>query len=172
VVCVDGRENNILSLRQRYPNLEGHVADVQDVPMSRFGMFDIVFSYGLLYHLEDPVRGLRNLASACEDMLLLETCICDSADPVSYLVDEPPSFNQTLAALGCRPSPAYVAMSLNRVGFPYVYGTVTRPLHPDFQFEWKNNLEFWRDGHLLRCIFVASRREIRNANLRNLLSPA
>ncbi|PYX42945.1 MAG: hypothetical protein DMG81_00680 [Acidobacteria bacterium] len=29
VVCVDGRESNIASLRTRYPQLEGHVGNVE-----------------------------------------------------------------------------------------------------------------------------------------------
>src|SRR4029077_20301018 len=37
VVCVDGRESNIASLRTRYPRLEAHVGNVETEDLSRFG---------------------------------------------------------------------------------------------------------------------------------------
>src|SRR5271166_6925515 len=64
VVCVDGRAQNVENLRMRYPLLEGHVGDVEQ-DLSRFGRFDVVFSYGLLYHLENPLQSLRNMAEVC-----------------------------------------------------------------------------------------------------------
>jgi SAM-dependent methyltransferase len=170
VTCVDGRAENVASLRQRYPGLDAHVADVQRDPLARLGTFDVVLCYGLLYHLEDPLGGLRNVASAVKEVLLLETVVTDCSQPVLTLVDEPSSFNQTLAAMGCRPSPGYVAMALNRVGFPHVYGAVEPPDHPDFRFAWKDNLDHGRDGNLLRCIFVAARQELNNPRLKSLLS--
>jgi 2-polyprenyl-3-methyl-5-hydroxy-6-metoxy-1,4-benzoquinol methylase len=171
VVCVDAREENIASLRQRYPALtEAHVADVQQVPLSRFGRFDVVFCYGLLYHLEDPVAGLRNLFSVCDGLLLLETLVCDYSGPAVVLVDESLSANQARAGLGCRPSPSWVAMALNRVGFPHVYAPLSRPAYQDFQFAWRDNLDHWRDGHPIRCVFVAARAELPHPQLVPLLS--
>jgi SAM-dependent methyltransferase len=170
VVCVDGRQDNVESLRQRYPGVEAHVGHVEVDPLTAYGEFDVVFSYGLLYHLENPLAGLRNLASVCRDLLLLETVVCDSSAPVLHLIDEPPSFNQTMDAMGCRPSPGYVTMGLNRVGFAHVYAPLRPPRHPDFQFAWKDNLDHSRDGYLLRCIFVASRRELHNPKLKSLLA--
>ncbi len=169
VVCVDARPENIASLRTRYPQLEAHVADVEREPLARFGKFDIVFCYGLLYHLESPLAGLRQMESVCKDLLLLETMVCDHRLPVLRLEDESPVFSQALAGLGCRPSPRSVVAALTRLGFPHVYAPRVPPEHPDFQFEWKNNLDSWRDARPLRCIFVASRSELRNPNLRALL---
>ena len=170
VVCVDGREENIVSLRARYPGLEGHVADVQTDPLARFGKFDVVFCYGLLYHLANPLAGLHNLASVCQELLLLETLVCDHSQPILYLVDEPKTYNQALDFLACRPSPSYVTMALNRVGFPYVYAPEQPPEYPDFQFEWRDSLDYARDGHPIRCIFVGSRNPLANPRLRALLA--
>ncbi len=172
VVCVDGREENIRCLKSRHPRLEAFVADVETDPLTRFGMFDIVFCYGLLYHLSNPLAGLRNMATVCRQMLLLETCVCDHSEPVLYLVDEPKSFNQALFqyCTGSRPSPGFVTMAINRCGFPYVYAPDTPPVYPDFQFEWKNNLDHVRDGHPIRCIFVASRQQLHSDRLKDLLA--
>lgn len=170
VVGVDGREENVAHLRAIYPRLTAHVGDAQSTPLTRFGRFDAVLCYGLLYHLEDPVAGLRNVASACGEFLMLETLVCDSARPVSVMVDEPRSFNQALAAVGCRPSPAFVAMALNRVGFAHVYAPATVPDHEDFHIDWRDNLDYARDGHPIRCVFVASRRPLANPTLVPLLT--
>lgn len=169
VVCVDGREANISSLRMRYPTLEAHVANVESERLARFGRFDAVFSYGLLYHLENPLQGLRNLESVCDDLMLLETIICDHELPLVRAEDEGSDFNQALGGLGCRPTPHYVVLALNRVGFPHVYAPVSPPEHRDFRFGWQNTLDVARDGHPLRCVFVASRKELKNRRLVSLL---
>lgn len=170
VTCVDGRADNIAALRWRYPTLDAHVADAQCDALSKLGRFDIVFCYGLLYHLENPVAGLRNLASACGDLLVLETVVCDALRPVVEFVDEHASHDQALAGLGCRPAPAFVALALHRAGFVQVYAPVRPPDHADFQFERRGDGAWFRDGHFLRSVFVAARRELSNPNLTPLVS--
>lgn len=169
VVCVDGREENVRSLSRRYPGLTASVLDVERSPLAPLGRYDVVFCYGLLYHLEGVVAGLRNMASVCDDLLLLETLVCDSSAPVSFMVDEPRVANQALAQLAHRPSPSYIAMALDRVGFRHVYSTRTRPDHPDFRFDWHDDLSIARGPDNLRSIFVASRNELANAALVPLL---
>jgi FkbM family methyltransferase len=170
VTCVDGRPQNIAILRSRHPGIAAHVANVETDSLAAFGRFDIVFCYGLLYHLENPVAGLRNMAQACKDLLVLETVITDHSEPILRLLDEPPeTWNQALGPLGNRPSPAFVALALTRAGFACVYAPNEPPHHPDFRFDWRGNLEFSRDGHLLRSIFIASRRPLQNPALSLLM---
>ncbi|HMK23990.1 MAG TPA: class I SAM-dependent methyltransferase [Terriglobales bacterium] len=168
VVCMDGRESNIAVMQQRYPDLEGHIADVEKDSLSPFGRFDVVFAYGLLYHLENPLLAIQNMASVCDELLLLETIICDHKLPIVRIEDESKDSNQALSGLACRPSPHYVVLALSRAGFEHVYAPAMPPQHEDFQFEWKNNLDSSRDGHNLRCIFVASRHALNNPHLVSL----
>jgi hypothetical protein len=121
------------------------------------GRFEVVFCYGLLYHLENPLRALRNMAVVCDDLLLVETQVCDSPLPILRLADETLSANQALGGLAHRPSPAWMALALNRIGFQHIYMPTVAPAHPDFQFEWRGDAEFDRDKALLRATFVASR---------------
>src|SRR5581483_6743421 len=162
VTCVDGREENIALLRQRHPEFEARVADAERDPLGASGRFDVVFSYGLLYHLENPMAALRNMASACDEMLLLETIVCDHTAPLLRMEDEYLAANEALTTTGCRPTPAYVALALNRCGFAHVYTPTVPPDHEDFRFAWLNNLESARDGHPLRAVFVASRTRLDN----------
>lgn len=172
VVCVDARKENIERLQSRYPDLEAHVANVESCELSRFGSFDVVFCYGLLYHLENPLIAFRNLASVCNDLLLLETMVCDNDRPVVIIEDESAAFSQSLGGLGSRPSPSYVVLALNRVGFGFVYAPRMPPTHQDFVFEWRNDLSSSRDGHPLRCIFAASWTELQSSRFVSLLVDA
>jgi SAM-dependent methyltransferase len=169
VLALDGREANLESLRSRYPGLEARLVDLDHEPLVPFGRFEIVFCYGLVYHLENPLAGLRSIAAVCDDLLLLETLVCDSAQSVMVMVDEPRVQNQALGQLGSRPSPGYVVMALNRVGFPFVYAPREPPDHPDFRFEWRNDLSISRGVNNLRCIFVASRARLNQSSLIGLL---
>jgi SAM-dependent methyltransferase len=170
VTCVDAREENIAALHRRYPQFAAHVANAERDPLSALGQFDVVFSYGLLYHLENPAAALRNMASAAGELLLLETIICDARQPVVLLEDERFSANEALGALGCRPSPSYIATALNRIGFGHVYTSRIPPDHEDFRFAWLNNLEWSRDGHPLRAFFAASRTPVQNHRLVSMLT--
>jgi SAM-dependent methyltransferase len=156
VVAIDGRVDNIAMLRRRFPMVEATVADVQRFDPQSLGTFDVIHCFGLLYHLESPIAALRAFRQLCRGLLILETMICDSSASVSVLADETKAASQALEGLGCRPSPAFVTLALNRVGFRYVYGANPPPRHEDFQFEWRNNLDIVRDNHPLRSVFVAS----------------
>ena len=170
VIGIDGRPENITVMNERYPEVEGIVGDLQNMDLERLGLFDIVHCFGLLYHLESPVAALRRLANVCREYLILETMVCDAKKPIVVLADESLSTNQALAGLGCRPSPSFVAMALDRLGFQHVYGTTDPPNHPDFLFEWRDTLDVTRAGCNLRCMFVASRAPIQNGRLVELIS--
>src|SRR5262249_49622408 len=97
--------------------------------------------YGLLYHLENPLRALRNMADVCADLLLIETMVCDAEEPLLVLADETTSVNQALGGLAHRPTPSYLALALNRIGFDHVYIARHPPDHEDYQCTWLDNLD-------------------------------
>jgi SAM-dependent methyltransferase len=168
VVATEARAENVAELARRLPGVDVRQVDVEG-DLEHVGRFDIVFCYGLLYHLENPLRALRNLAAVCRDLLLIETMVCDSSAPVLLLEDETTSVNQALRGLAHRPSPSYLALALNRIGFDHVYTAATVPDHEDYRFKWLDNLDTARDGALLRAVFVASRRLLSESRLESLL---
>jgi hypothetical protein len=109
------------------------------------------------------------MASACQEFLLLETMVCDFPLAIVRVEQESGAMSQALRGLGSRPSPSYVVLALERSGFPYVYAAAVPPAHRDFRFDWKSNLDWWRDGHPLRCVFVASRTPINSPHLVSLI---
>jgi SAM-dependent methyltransferase len=168
VVGVEGRQDIVDDFRHRNPDVESVLADVQSYDLAALGRFDLIHCLGLLYHLENPIAALRQMFRACGGMLILETIVLDDPRPYLELADEPKTVNQALAGIGCRPSPTFVAMALNRVGFKHVYGLAEPPDHEDFRFEWRGTGEWQRDGHPLRCMFVASTSRLSSAMLVSL----
>ncbi len=169
VTCTDGRQSNIDRMFQLYPDLKSAVLDVQTEALTRLGRFDVVFCYGLLYHLESPVPALRNMASVCKHLLLLETQVCDHVLPILRMGQEDTSADQALTGLGGRPSPSYVVMIFRKVGFEFIYAPKTPPAHPDFQFRWNGMGATGKKQHPIRCIFVASREKLSDEHLVPLL---
>ncbi|MBN1257225.1 MAG: class I SAM-dependent methyltransferase [Planctomycetes bacterium] len=171
VTCVDGREENIARLRKRCPERRTAVMNVENGDLKSLGTFDIVLCYGLLYHLENPLAAMRNLAGVCNEILLLETIIADHEEPIIRMEYEPPAFSQALHGLACRPSPSFIVMALLHFGFKYIYAPIVPPQHPQFKFAWKNNLANVQNGENMRCIFIVSTKAINNPAL-SLLAQA
>ena len=165
VVALDARPENVAELARRHPAVTAVNGDVERYDLRSLGRFDVVHCFGLLYHLENPLVALRNIYQICGRFLLLETMVADSHAPILGLADEPKSANQSLAGVGSRPSPRFVAMALNRIGFRRVYGVEPAGEHEDFSFEQRNDGESVRDGHPLRCVFVASHEPLSSARL-------
>ena len=96
-------------------------ADVESLNGMVPGNFDVVYCYGLLYHLEDPAAVLSAMAARCLDLLLLETCVSfggnDSLNPVNEARADP---TQSFRGGGCRPTRPWIMNRLKAL-FPHVY---------------------------------------------------
>lgn len=171
VMCVDGRAENIEQLHRHYPGRRAAVIDVETDDLAGFGSFDIVFCYGLLYHLADPFAFLRRVAPIARELLILETCVSDAEAPMVALVRDPDDPTMALHALASRPSPAYVATALMASGLEHVYTSLTRPEHPDFSYRRVDDQSYFRDGHALREVFVAARAPLAHPQLAPLRPP-
>lgn len=53
--------------------VEPVVADFMDMDLPRLGQFDIVLYLGVLYHMKDPFRALRRLATVTRELAVIET---------------------------------------------------------------------------------------------------
>lgn len=156
VTSTDGRPENVEEMKSR--NLGLLHVEVVDLMSDRshdhLGRFDIVFCYGVLYHVGNPARVLRDLAAVCDEMFLLSTCVWP--EDIDGVVNrwEHKGRDQSLYQTGCSPGRPWVMAQL-REYFPYVYHTVTQPDHPQYRVDWP--AELTRKKGLVRSIFVASR---------------
>ena len=90
----------------RYPGVGTAQIDLNTQDSLRsLGTFEVVHCYGLLYHLEDPATGIANIEAACNDLLLLETCVSARRDEGVYPARElAEDFTQSVRGCGCRPT--------------------------------------------------------------------
>ncbi len=161
IISTDARPENVQEHIARYPYRKDRVyaADL-DSPNShaRFGKVDIVYCYGTLYHLHNPAGCIRELASQCARLFLLETVVNpEDAGPVVFEQEDLSNPNQSFHGIGCRPTRPWIMAELSKY-FPYVYHTVTQPDFPDYKLEWPPalNLESGSQDNC-RAVFVASR---------------
>jgi tRNA (mo5U34)-methyltransferase len=131
-VALDGRQDNAEEARRRAPGVKVHVADVEDPAIQQFGTFDLVLCFGLLYHLENPFRSIRNLRELTGKVLVIESMCIDEGEPALHLRDEGPTEDQGLRHIAFYPTEACLVKMLYRAGFPAVYRLTRLPDHADF----------------------------------------
>jgi len=159
VMITDGAEANVQELRRRWPQLESRAVDLDTREDLRdLGRFDIVYCYGLLYHLGRPREALA-MMSEISDMILLEL-ICNDRDDVSLdLVRDPPGLNQSTQGQGCRPSRGWILEQLRGL-WGHAYISRTQPDHGEFPQDWTNH-----KNRNARAVFVGSRSALDNPEL-------
>jgi SAM-dependent methyltransferase len=121
VAAVDGRAENVAEAKSRHPSVNFQQADAEDLVAAGLNRFDLVFCFGLLYHLENPFRAIRSLCAATEKVLLVETMCIPGSEPTMYLLDEGVAEDQGLNYIAFYPSEPCLVKMLYRAGFPYVY---------------------------------------------------
>ena len=159
VLSTDARSENLEVLRQRYPDLETRLLDLDDPNKSLSETFDVVYCYGLLYHLKEPAQALDFMASCCRKLLLLETCVSFGDDEsINSCPEQPELLSQSFHGTGCRPTRPWVFNQLKQ-HFEFVYMPLTQPNHKEFPINWNAPGDY---GDLVRSVFVASRQELDN----------
>jgi FkbM family methyltransferase len=133
VEAFDGRENNVDNARKRYPEIDFSQGDIEDKSILGLGEHDLVLCFGLLYHLENPLKAIRNLRALTKKVLLLETMCLPVAEPTALLRIEPDSDDQSLTDLAFYASEGCIVKMLYHAGFKTVYRAAELPDHDDFR---------------------------------------
>ena len=156
VTATDARPENVAFMAQRYPEIATAVFDPEAPQSALPAVHDVVYCYGLLYHLADPATALERMAAATGRMLLLETCVSFGGDSRVNNVDEDiGDITQSVRGRGCRPTRRWVFERLQSL-FPHAYATRTQPWHEEFPLDWRGDPPGNTVG-LYRMVFVASR---------------
>ncbi|HXP79477.1 MAG TPA: methyltransferase domain-containing protein [Verrucomicrobiae bacterium] len=133
VSALDGRKENVEEAQRRVENVNFRHADVEDASLATLGSFDLVLCVGLLYHLENPFRAIRNLFALTGKVLIVESrCIPDESTTL-YLVDEGMLEDQGLNYVAFYPSEGCLIKMFYRAGFPFVYRFRSFPDHEQFR---------------------------------------
>jgi len=161
VTGIDGRPGNIEEAQRRYPEIDFQVLDVEEPATAALGPFDLVLCLGLLYHLENPFRAIRNLSSMTGGHIIIDTLVVPDNMPVALLQDEVDAADQGLDNIAFIPSETCLARMLYKSGFQSVYAVKRPPSHPEYfkKFLWKSRM---------RTILVASKTSLGLAELVSL----
>jgi len=54
---------------------------VYDISENDLGQFDVVFFFGTIYHLKNPLLALEKISKICKGSIYIETAICDDYSP-------------------------------------------------------------------------------------------
>jgi len=133
VTAVDGRTENTKEAARRYPGIKFHTYNAEDPSLTALGKFDLVFCFGLLYHLENPFRVIRNLYAMTNRLLLVEGVIYPGDSALMGLVDETPFDDQGLNHVAFYPTEACMAKMFYRSGFCNVYRLSPMADHSDYR---------------------------------------
>ena len=133
VTGLDARADNIAEAKKRYPEIPFHVRNVEDPGVPELGTWDMVLCFGLLYHLENPFRAIRNLHALTKQFAVIESMVMPHQSPVAALIDEVSGEDQGLAYVAFVPSESCLVKMLYRAGFAAVYKPVRMPEHEDFR---------------------------------------
>lgn len=164
VISLDGRPEHIAELKKKYPGRRAHVCDVSSLELERFGPVDVLFAFGILYHLHSPEEFLA-ACSRLADTLLLETVVVDLTTPEVMWVEESGYYDQSVDGRGCRPSPSWIESHLSSQGYDFVADISSRRANwtSDIAcaiYDWdcsdsgRYKLE---DGSMLRKMWVATK---------------
>lgn len=157
VLSTDARPENVAEIQRRYPHREVKVLNIDAINDLRdLGMFDVIYCYGLLYHLANPAKALSALAEICHQVILLETCVSPGWDvDCPTITEDDGTKNQAFSGQGCRPTRPWVMEKL-REYYGHAYVSRTQPRHVDFDLDWMNSVS--KKNH--RAVFVGSKQPL------------
>ena len=159
VLAVEGREENVIEFRKRFPQVQMTQFDL-DSDYWPFDNYQIIYAYGVLYHLKDPIMSLNHWAAGCTELLLLETIVSNRARP-HHAKEDPNDCRDGLCETAVHLPYAEIIKELQLL-FEYVYVPERAPQHPEFIDDWANPPV----GGYVRGVFIGTDIEQPNDKLR------
>ena len=165
VLATDVRQENVDVMRERFAGsgrVRPAVLDLERIAAGGVQQHDIVFCYGVLYHLERPAEAIKSLSRLCREMIVIETCVSfGDHEAINLIGENAADPSQAARGTGCRPTRPWMLARLAE-HFKYVYMPVTQPSHPEFPLDWSAG----NPGSMLhRAVFIGSREPVANPRL-------
>ena len=135
ITAVDGRRENTEEAARRNPEIIFQTMSAEDPALPALGKFDLVFCFGLLYHLENPFLAIRHLQAMTGRLLLVEAVIFPGEAPLMGLVDEGSTEDQGLNHVAFYPTESCLVKMFYRSGFRFAYRFAPLPDHPGYRSE-------------------------------------
>ncbi|MEP6717014.1 MAG: DUF1698 domain-containing protein [Terriglobia bacterium] len=119
--CVEYEELTVVK-QLRESKIEYAVIDIEELTPERFGFFDFVLFFGVLYHLRHPLYALENVCAVTRGVAFIESFVIDDApDPERCYLE----FYETDELGGqidnwCGPTTQCLMAMVRSAGFPRV----------------------------------------------------
>ncbi len=133
VLAIDGRTDNVEVARSRIPGATFATYDVEDESIASVGARDLVLCLGLLYHLENPFRAIRNLWRMTDRVMIAESVCAPGRQPSTVLYEEDQDTDQGLNYVALIPTESWLVSAMYHAGFAHVFRPRQMPDHPDFR---------------------------------------
>jgi len=153
VTAIDARPEHLKVANKKYPGIKTLQADLdQGWPFGNKA-FDIILDLDLLCHLRDYTAHLRAVCAATTH-LVLETTVCDSADPFKHelLQENKAIYDLSINGVSCRPSTAAIERVMAECGMNWKRLDNNRFNSGDYTYDWvdrndgksnSNNRRLW-----------------------------
>lgn len=174
VHSIEARAENLSLFARRYQALIGSYLAVENLMCTQADLnganaskvegieaAEVVYNYGLLYHLSEPAAHIAWSAKLCTSLYLLETCVSGGDHEAENLIDEDVGLaTQAFQSKGCRPTRPWIFARLKE-HFEFVYMPKTQPCHEEFPLDWSTVPHASHQYlNLTRAVFVASREKL------------
>lgn len=80
-------------------NVDFQVMRLDDLDSKLHGSFDVAFCFGILYHLEDPVGGLKKIADVTDKLIMIDTTLM-RVPYINFLLRHPLWHMRVVPAVG------------------------------------------------------------------------
>ncbi len=161
VTCSDARKEHIENAKIKNPQLKFELFDCDNDLMTK--KYDIVLHWGVLYHLNNINKHLKNICENC-DYLLLETEVCNNDHDSNKVIKvNENGYDQAFNKIGSRPSEKYVEKILDENNFNYIMikDPIINSGYHIYDWESQNN-DTWHNG--LRRYWICWNKNVSNFN--------
>jgi hypothetical protein len=148
VTCTDGRPEHLEWIQNQFPSIETRTIDLEK-PYPELSKFDVVLHFGVLYHLSDPIKHLKEFLVKQEfDHLFLETEVSNYPDASFVLRIAESGYDQGISKVGGRPTSRAIEKVLTESGLAWErHDTAELNSIPhDYSWQEKNTPETYRIG--------------------------
>ena len=155
VTAVDARQEHLKVVSKKWVGIKTVRADL-DGPWPFYGkMFDIIFDMGLMCHLADFHKHLKEVCNST-NYLVLETAVCDSDDPNQqiYLPDSKTVYDGSFNGISSFPSATAIEKVLTEMGFVFKRMDNSKFNSGNYVYDWPVTNSNAADIHKRRIWFA------------------
>lgn len=181
VLCVDARQENLDTIKNKYPFINVLKLDLDAEWPFTDNQFDFVISLGLLCHIKNYDMHINNICSAAEN-IILETEVLDSTNPETKvsIYEEKALKHLSFNGEGSIVSAVNIQNKLSTIGATFKRIDDPKLNAGPFIYDWKENNEgrkfgnrrFWfikRDKYFVKIL--ENRENIKKAESELLIRP-